>query len=195
MGERDLVRDALRRSLGQATVGEIRAELERRITSGEIVVVDAARPGQTDRSFTTREMLDCERDNNVRALAGQGRYNPIATGRDIDELRVGKTQLNDTQRRAIEELLTNRDQVTGLQGSAGAGKTTSLAEIREAAERSGAATRSRVWPRPPGLPRRSRKPESGPGRSSLTWRRVKRVLTGDDGYISWTSPAWQAPGR
>ena len=37
----------------------------------------------------------------------------------------------------METILESRDQITGLQGAAGAGKTTSLAAIREAAEKEG----------------------------------------------------------
>ncbi len=45
--------------------------------------------------------------------------------------------LSDSQRQAVETILESRDQITGLQGAAGAGKTTSLAAIREAAEKEG----------------------------------------------------------
>ena len=37
----------------------------------------------------------------------------------------------------METILASRDQIVGLEGTAGAGKTTSLAAIREAAEKSG----------------------------------------------------------
>ncbi len=37
----------------------------------------------------------------------------------------------------MEQILSSRDQVTGLEGVAGAGKTTSLAAVREAAEQEG----------------------------------------------------------
>jgi predicted ATPase len=47
--------------------------------------------------------------------------------------------LNPAQRRAIEEVLTTRDHVHGLQGLAGTGKTTTLEAIREGAERNGYA--------------------------------------------------------
>ena len=47
--------------------------------------------------------------------------------------------LNPAQRRAIEEVLTSRDRVHGLQGLAGTGKTTTLEAIREGAERNGYA--------------------------------------------------------
>jgi len=46
-------------------------------------------------------------------------------------------QLNPAQRKAIEQILISRDQIQGLQGSAGSGKTTTLAAIREGAEQSG----------------------------------------------------------
>jgi ATP-dependent exoDNAse (exonuclease V) alpha subunit len=45
--------------------------------------------------------------------------------------------LNPTQKNAIEEILTSRDLIHGLQGLAGTGKTTTLESIREGAEKSG----------------------------------------------------------
>jgi len=47
--------------------------------------------------------------------------------------------LNSAQRKSIEEVLTTRDRVHGLQGLAGTGKTTTLEAIREGAERNGYA--------------------------------------------------------
>src|SRR5207244_3461421 len=45
--------------------------------------------------------------------------------------------LSESQRSAVERILSSRDQVTALEGVAGAGKTTSLTAIREAAEQEG----------------------------------------------------------
>jgi len=45
--------------------------------------------------------------------------------------------LNPAQRRVIEEILTSRDRIHGLQGLAGVGKTTTLAAVREAAQHNG----------------------------------------------------------
>lgn len=44
---------------------------------------------------------------------------------------------SQSQRRAVEEILSSRDQVVALEGVAGTGKTTSLVAVREAAEREG----------------------------------------------------------
>ena len=47
------------------------------------------------------------------------------------------THLSASQRAAVEQTLATRDKIVGLEGVAGAGKTTSLSAIREAAEREG----------------------------------------------------------
>ena len=52
-------------------------------------------------------------------------------------MRKSLAHLSGNQRIAVEEIVTSRDQVIGLQGTAGAGKTTSLAAIRAAAEQHG----------------------------------------------------------
>src|SRR5437867_509337 len=130
--ERELVRDALRRSMGQTTFSEIRADLDRRIAAGEFVAVE---PG----SLTTREMMDLERDNIARMRSGQGRSEAITGERDLERFGSAAKMLSESKRRAIVEILSSRDQVLGIQGTAGAGKTTSLAAIREVAERHGYA--------------------------------------------------------
>ena len=83
------------------------------------------------RSFTTPEMMTLERDNIERMQAGQDRYAPLVRQHNHFE------HLSNSQRQAVETILDSRDQITGLQGAAGAGKTTSLAAIREAAEKEG----------------------------------------------------------
>jgi ATP-dependent exoDNAse (exonuclease V) alpha subunit len=124
--ERALMRDALKRSMGQATFEEVKTHFEERIGRGEFVEV-ASKIG---RSFTTPEMIAVERSNIERMKEGQGRYEPLAEARWNDGLSV-------SQNKAVMEVLESRDQVTGLQGAAGAGKTTSLAALREAVEQAG----------------------------------------------------------
>ena len=45
--------------------------------------------------------------------------------------------MNDNQKSAVEQLLASRDQIIGLQGGAGTGKTTALSVLRQAAEGEG----------------------------------------------------------
>jgi len=125
--ERALMRDALKRSMGQATFAEVQAHFEERVQKGDLIEVKTA----VGRSFTTPEMMTLEHDNIERMRAGQGKYQPLA------EHEQNVEHLNNGQRQAVNTILESRDQITGLQGAAGAGKTTSLAALREAAEKEG----------------------------------------------------------
>jgi hypothetical protein len=59
--ERALLTDALRRSMGGATLAQVKANFEERIKSGEFV--EAQKKGSSpDRAFTTTEMIGYEQD-------------------------------------------------------------------------------------------------------------------------------------
>jgi ATP-dependent exoDNAse (exonuclease V) alpha subunit len=70
---------------------------------------------------------------------GQNIVAPIMPKEEAATHATTREFLNPAQRRAIEEVLTSRDRVHGLQGLAGSGKTTTLEAIREGAERNGYA--------------------------------------------------------
>jgi hypothetical protein len=59
--ERDLVRDALKRSMGELTLDASKGELAERVAAGEFIGA-AQPPGAPGHAFTTREMIDLERD-------------------------------------------------------------------------------------------------------------------------------------
>jgi conjugative relaxase-like TrwC/TraI family protein len=132
--ERDLLRDALKRSMGHATVAEIKAEFEKRAQAGEFIETRNRGPGC---AFTTEEMIDCERETIHVMRAGQNQHEPIANLKTRREIEQAHSHLSESQRAAVEQILSSLDQVTALEGIAGAGKTTSLAAIREAADREG----------------------------------------------------------
>src|SRR5262249_11354163 len=91
------------------------------------------------KSWTTQEMLDVESSNLKQMQDGQHRYHTLAreeTIRSIGERELD-SHLSTKQRDAVFEILSSPDQITGLQGSAGSGKTTSLSLIRLAAEQDG----------------------------------------------------------
>ena len=136
VGERDLLRDALRRSMGETTLAEVRAEFDRRTNGREFIQVEK-RSGVPGRSFTTDEMIHYERDTIQVMREGQNKYSAIADFETRRKIERGHPHLSESQRQAVEQVLASRDQVTALEGVAGAGKTTSLAAIREAAELEG----------------------------------------------------------
>jgi conjugative relaxase-like TrwC/TraI family protein len=132
--ERALLRDALKRSMGDATFGEVKAEFEKRAQSGEFIETSNRGPC---RAFTTGEMIGYERDTISVMRAGQKQHAAIASFETRREIEKENPHLSDSQHAAVEQILSSRDQVTALEGVAGAGKTTSLAAIRAAAERDG----------------------------------------------------------
>ncbi|MGB6875858.1 MAG: MobF family relaxase [Candidatus Acidiferrales bacterium] len=134
--ERELLRDALRRSMGEATLTEVRAEFEKRINAGEFIEVEK-KFDAPDRTYTTQEMIDYERDTIQIMRDGQNKHPAIVSADTRRRVETGHPHLliSESQRRAVEQILASQDQVTALEGVAGSGKTTSLAAIREAAER------------------------------------------------------------
>jgi conjugative relaxase-like TrwC/TraI family protein len=132
--ERDLMRDALKHSMGEASFGEVRERIEKRIDSGHLIEVECKSPA---RAFTTERMIQYERDNVTEMRKGQGQHGPLVSPEAWQSVQQNHTHLSTSQRAAVEQILTTQDKVIGLEGVAGAGKTTSLTAVREAAEREG----------------------------------------------------------
>ncbi|MGH9451863.1 MAG: MobF family relaxase [Terriglobia bacterium] len=131
--ERVLLRDALTRSLGHARLQDIQANLDARIRSGEFVATRHSSPEH--RTYTTAQMLAYERQNLDTIAAGQGLKVPLARPETLRKMQAEFQHLSAAQQKAATEILESHDRITGLQGVAGAGKTTTLNAIRRAAER------------------------------------------------------------
>jgi conjugative relaxase-like TrwC/TraI family protein len=138
LDERAILVDALRRGMGEITYPEVRANFEARIASGEFREV-AGSKHSASRHFTTAETIQAEKEIIHSVRAGQGQAPQLMSIQNAIPLTEAHERLNDTQRKAIEQILTSRDQIQGLQGSAGSGKTSTLAAIRQGAEQSGYA--------------------------------------------------------
>jgi conjugative relaxase-like TrwC/TraI family protein len=131
--------DALRRNLGLTTYEAVTMELQQRQERGEFVGIIRE---QHQRETTTQRMLEMERSNLEKVIDGQGTHRPIIGFERVRPMVNGIAEqqhirLNENQRAAVEEILANRDQIIGLQGGAGTGKTTALSVLREAAEKAG----------------------------------------------------------
>lgn len=132
---RQLMTDALRRNLGQTTIETIKSEMQLRQDNGQLVglVLD----DQAKQRMTTQKMLEMETANIEKVKAGQDTQPPIAE-RVAEKLTTSQgVTLSESQRTAVKQIATSRDQIIGLQGGAGTGKTTALEAVREAAEHAG----------------------------------------------------------
>jgi ATP-dependent exoDNAse (exonuclease V) alpha subunit len=69
--------------------------------------------------------------------AGQHRAPALASLTTRERVAHDHAQLSESQRAAIDQILASQDQIQALDGVAGAGKTTTLSAVRQAAERHG----------------------------------------------------------
>jgi conjugative relaxase-like TrwC/TraI family protein len=118
---------------------EIKAEINGRIKTGELIEIARGRGPE----MTSRAMLQLERENIARMKAGQGKNRQIVHPDSVDakindaaEKNLG-FHLNRSQHQAVRAILTSEDQIMGLQGYAGVGKTTTLKALNSVLRASG----------------------------------------------------------
>ena len=136
LDERLLLRDALRRGMGNTTYPQVRAEFEARHQRGDFLSVESHKHASSPR-FTTPETIAAERANIAYVRAAKNTVQPIMSAEDAQRQAQSRDFLNDSQKRVIEEVLNSPDRIQGLQGRAGSGKTSVLFSIREGAEKNG----------------------------------------------------------
>ena len=134
--ERALIRDGLRRGMGEITHGQVRANLDTRLASGEFRIVERSR-GIPSRQFTTAKTIEAEHEILQRMRAGQNHMEPVLSRPQAIAVADHHPHLNHAQKTVVEDVLSSPDRIQGVQGFAGAGKTTTLAVIRSAAESQG----------------------------------------------------------
>jgi conjugative relaxase-like TrwC/TraI family protein len=134
--ERALIRDGLRRGMGEVTYGQVRSNLDARLASGEFQIVERsqAAPG---RQFTTARTIESEQEIVRRVREGHNQSEPVLSRSQAIAFADQHSHLNRAQQNVVEDVLSCLDRVQGIQGFAGAGKTTTLSVIREAVEAQG----------------------------------------------------------
>jgi conjugative relaxase-like TrwC/TraI family protein len=137
MDRRAILESALARSMGDTPYAAIQGEFDRRVRVGEFreVAQNGAGP-----HFTTTGMIRMEREIIARMQEGNRRttsdsmlVSPYVRIRTEDQ----HPELSAAQRSGVDEILISRERIVGLDGVAGAGKTTVLSVIREAAATEG----------------------------------------------------------
>lgn len=129
--ERLLVRDALRRGMGDITFSQVRDQLQYRTTNGEFQEV--RRPHMSPaRLFTTARTIKEEREIIDQLRRGMNALAPVLSRQDAVKFAAQHPHLNRAQSEVVEDVLSSPDRIQGIQGYAGAGKTTTLSVVRAA---------------------------------------------------------------
>ena len=134
--ERSLIRDGLRRGMGEITHAQIRAHLYARLASGEFQIVERPQsvPG---RQFTTAKTIEAEHEIIRRVREGQNRVEGVLSRPQAIAVADAHPHLNRAQKTVVEDVLSSPDRIQGIQGFAGSGKTKTLTVVRGAAESQG----------------------------------------------------------
>ena len=131
---RAILETALARGMGETPYNKIRQEFERRIEAGEFREVSHVGSG---RQYTTTAMIGMEREIVARMLEGNQRdySDPMLVSPQVRIATEDRhPELNASQLQAVDDIFLAREKIVALDGVAGAGKTTTLAVIREGAE-------------------------------------------------------------
>src|ERR1700683_4227885 len=134
--ERALIRDGLRRGMGEITHGQVRHNLEARLASGEFQIVERTQ-GAPGRQYTTAKTIEAEHEIISTMREGQNLAKPVLSRPHAIALADQHSHLNHAQKSVIEDVLSSPDRIQGIQGFAGSGKTSTLTVIRNAAESQG----------------------------------------------------------
>jgi conjugative relaxase-like TrwC/TraI family protein len=137
--ERAILQAALDRSMGHASYSQVRDEFEQRVMRGEFRAI-ARTDGRAASQYTTAEMMRMEREivGHMQRGNQRGYDDPMLVS---PRLRIWTEdrhpELNRSQRKAVDEIFVSRENIVGLDGVSGAGKTTTLSVVREGAEAQG----------------------------------------------------------
>jgi len=142
--ERSIMTAALGRSMGEANFAQVRQEFDKRVQTGEFRAPEPNSrqhgPKHAGQQYTTAAMLRMERETIGQMQEGnrRGYSDPmLVEGRVRIDTEDRHPELNAGQRQAVDEIFLSREKIVGLDGVAGAGKTTTLAVVREGAEQAG----------------------------------------------------------
>jgi hypothetical protein len=133
--ERAILQSMLDRGMGQLSYGDARREFAHRVAAGEFLPL-GHREGHAAPQYTTTEMVRMEKEIIGYMQAGNERNygHPMMISPPL-RIRVEDRhpELSASQYHAVDEIFLSREKLVGLEGVAGAGKTTTLAVIREGA--------------------------------------------------------------
>ncbi|MBI1829349.1 MAG: AAA family ATPase, partial [Thaumarchaeota archaeon] len=144
--ERELLTKALdvRHHLGKYTIDDVKKEMTELLEKKELL------QEQTEQGtrYTTKEMQDLEKENIAIVEANKNKFEKLEELSEVREqlrnwekdkseeagINIG---LNFEQKKAAERVLTTNDQVIGIQGRAGVGKSFLLSFVKSEADRNG----------------------------------------------------------
>lgn len=126
--EAEILRAALQQGVGVIIQSDLKKELSRRVSEGLLV--------QSGDRFTTPEAMELEKSTLALEEEGRGKCSPLLDAESASQ-GLRDRGLNEGQKQAATLILTTQNQVVGVQGLAGTGKTFMLRSVKELGEPTG----------------------------------------------------------
>src|SRR6202161_1247089 len=98
--ERALIRDGLRRGMGEVTFAQVRGNLNARVASGEFQIVDRSQ-SQPARQFTTAKTIEAEHEIVRRVREGKNTVEPVMSRQQAIAVTDQHTHLNRAQKSVV----------------------------------------------------------------------------------------------
>lgn len=117
-----LMTTAMQHAVGRATHHELRSELAKRIAMGEVIAEQPCSPGKGEPRYTTDTAWKTEQAILRMEREGRNTLPAIMAPAHADHT-LASTDLNHGQREAARMVLTGAHRLSGIQGSAGVGKS------------------------------------------------------------------------
>jgi len=126
--EAQIMREGLQQGVGIIVQSDLSKELVRRVKEGLLI--------QSGDRFTTPKAIELEKKILAMEHQGRGKLPALLAPEGLQACLLNRG-LNDGQRKAATLILSTRNQIVGVQGLAGTGKTFMLESVRELGEGAG----------------------------------------------------------
>ena len=127
----EILFNSLKASRGTDSVQDLRASVN---SSNAVSLDKTAQINSSTALYTSQEILKAEGRIFTAVDAGKGKMEQIMSKEDTDKLtseRVSFQSMTQGQQESAKMILTTTDRFTAIQGAAGSGKTTMLAELKD----------------------------------------------------------------
>lgn len=124
----DVSRDAISFAIGKATLDEVGKVIQQTVREKLLMKTNYSDELNGDPLYTTPRNKRLE-EEIIKLAKGGKNSAPWAYKESYLDKKLGKTHLNDDQKNAVITALSSQDRFVAIQGLAGVGKTTLLAEI------------------------------------------------------------------
>jgi conjugative relaxase-like TrwC/TraI family protein len=126
--EKDLYIAAMHFATKNLSYEDIEKEIKEMKEAGYLIA------GKNERMLTTSEAIHQEKEIIKTMKHGQGATNQICSKTHVAErLKAWNSELNSSQRKAVELILCSKDVIVGVNGYAGTGKTYMLEKVKDIA--------------------------------------------------------------